>query len=293
MSNPSEGYVLCVDKPAGPTSHDIVAQARRGLGERRIGHTGTLDPFATGLLVLCVGPATRLSEYLTGMDKEYEAVARLGVATDSCDLDGNEIARSDGVDECSKASVASALDRFLGRQQQVPPAYSAKKLDGERVYLKARRGEAVELPPQEVEIHDLALLRFDVPDVAFRVRCSSGTYVRALARDLGETLGVGAHLTALRRTAVGPFRVEDALQPEQLAQPDAVEAARIRPLDALGHFDCLEVDDEVAARLGQGQRIRLAHEAPDGQVAVRWGDRLLAVAQVTDGVLSPRKVFKA
>ncbi|NIP58321.1 MAG: tRNA pseudouridine(55) synthase TruB, partial [Gemmatimonadetes bacterium] len=201
--------VLPVDKPVGPTSHDVVARARRALDTGRIGHTGTLDPFASGLLLLCVGPATRLSEYLTALEKSYVAVARLGVGTDTLDPEGAVVERSDSWSELDRARIEEASASFLGRREQVPPQFSAKKVGGEAMYARARRGERVELSPIPVEIHELELLGVDLPDVRLRIRCSSGTYVRALARDLGAALGEPAHLAELRRTAVGSFRVQD------------------------------------------------------------------------------------
>jgi tRNA pseudouridine55 synthase len=285
--------VLPLDKPEGPTSHDMVAQARRALKERRIGHTGTLDPFASGLLLLCVGRATRLAEFLTGLDKTYEAVARLGVATDSEDRDGTVISESDGWKALDAAVVEAALGGFSGVVDQVPPQFSAKKVGGEAMYLKARRGERVELPARQVNIHEIELLEMDLPDVRFRVRCSSGTYVRSLARDIGESLGVGAHLTYLRRTAVGAFAVEGSLQPAELEDPDRVEAMWIDPLAALAHLPRVEVDAQAAGDLRHGRRV----PAPDAEsedldpVAVAHGADLVAVGRISGGVLKPSKVF--
>jgi tRNA pseudouridine55 synthase len=285
------GFVLPVDKPEGPTSHDVVGSARRALGERRVGHSGTLDPFASGLLLLCVGRATRLSEYLTGLDKAYEAKAVLGVATDTLDRDGAVVARSDAWHMLDAAAVSSALDAFRGDIQQVPPQYSAKKVEGIAMHRRARRGEHVELEPCTVTIHDIALTGFEAPEVRFRVRCSSGTYVRALARDLGESLGVGAHLTGLRRTSIGTFDVADAVALAALDDATAVARARISPAEALAHLPSLRVEEATARRLAQGQRVRL-DDAPDGAlVAVLDPTGLCAVAEVAGGVVRPQKVF--
>jgi tRNA pseudouridine55 synthase len=285
--------VLPLDKPEGPTSHDMVALARRALGERRIGHTGTLDPFASGLLLLCVGRATRLSQFLTGLDKSYEAVARLGIATDSEDRDGDVIRESDDWRELDEAAVASALAGFSGIIDQVPPQFSAKKVGGEAMHRKARRGERVELEARQVNIHEIALLEMDPPDVRFRVRCSSGTYVRSLARDLGEALGVGAHLIGLRRTAVGAFTVEGSLSPGQLEEPDRVTGAWIDPLAALAHLPRVEVDAGAAADLRHGRRVPVPGTGDEDldAVAVAHGTDLVAVARVSGGVLKPSKVF--
>lgn len=294
------GYVLPVSKPVGPTSHDVVAMARRSLGIRRVGHTGTLDPFASGLLVLCVGRATRLAEYLSGLDKTYVAEARLGVSTDTLDREGTVVAEDDGWRALDAESVATGLQSFVGEIQQVPPQFSAKKVDGEAMHRRARRGERLELPPVSVRVHSAELLRFEPPSVEFTVHCSTGTYIRALARDLGEALGVGAHLTSLRRTTVGPFDVTDAVSVEDLEQADIVRAARVPPLAALSHLATVEVNEGEAARIRHGQRVRI--EAPVGArpvaegdhlVAVAHDDQLVAVARFEDGVVKPSKVFAA
>ena len=296
-------FFLPVDKPVGPTSHDVVAAARRGLRTRRVGHTGTLDPFASGLLVLCVGRATRLAEYLSSLDKTYEAVARLGVTTDTLDREGEVVREREGWAELAREQVAEELARLSGEIEQVPPQFSAKKVDGEAMHRRARRGEHVDLPPVAVTIHEITLTEMRLPDLRFTVRCSSGTYVRALARDLGEGLGVGAHLTELRRTAVGGVSVDGAVGVDELDEGDAVARATIAPTEALGHMDTLEVDQEVADRLRNGQRVRVGEatdtptEAEDGSapertlVAVSHEHDLLAIAELDDGLLRPRKVF--
>ena len=294
MTLPGAGGVLPVDKPAGPTSHDVVARARRSLGTRRVGHTGTLDPFATGLLLLCVGPATRLSQYLTGLDKTYEATAVLGVRTETDDPEGAVVASDERWRGLSREEVEGALAARVGRQAQVPPAFSAKKVGGEAAHRRARRGEAVALEPVEVEVFEAGLLDLALPEARFRVRCSSGTYVRALARDLGEDLGTGAHLSALRRTGVGPFGVEGALSLEALDDPAAVAAAWIPPARALAHLPRVEVSADEAARLAHGQTLRPASDAapPEGPVAAVREGELVAVGEMEEGALRPRKVFQ-
>ncbi len=288
-------FLLPVDKPVGPTSHDVVAAVRRALGTRRVGHTGTLDPFASGLLVLCVGQATRLAEYLSGMDKSYEAVARLGSTTDTLDIEGTVLTESEDWTEVDASRVSEALSELLGPIEQVPPQFSAKKVGGEAMHRKARRGEHVDLPPVRVTVHEIELLSLDLPDVRFSVRCSSGTYIRALARDLGESLGVGAHLTSLRRTAVGSFEVEGAIALEELTDKNAVADALVGPVGAVGHLDQVEVDAEVAIRLRNGQRVRIAESsgAVQALVAVSCAEDLLAIAELDDGLIRPRKVFPA
>ena len=284
-------FVLPVDKPEGPTSHDVVAQARKVLGIRKVGHTGTLDPFASGLLILCVGRATRLAEYLSGLDKTYEATAKLGITTDTLDRDGKVLEDRVGWRELAEPAVAEALSTFQGEIEQVPLQFSAKKVDGVAMHRRARRGEQVRLEPCVVTVHSIELLAMELPEIRFRVRCSSGTYLRSIARDLGEELGVGAHLTALRRITIGAFGVDGAIGVGQLADTAAVDGVRIDPLAALGHLPAVEVGEEEAGRLAHGQRLRLDEAAPNGLVAVANAGALLAVAEIDDGLLSPRKVF--
>lgn len=289
------GWVLPVDKPEGPTSHDVVARARRALGTRRVGHTGTLDPFASGLLLLCVERATRLAEYLTGLDKRYEATAVLGTSTDTDDREGAVTAETDAWRRLTGAEVQEALRALEGEQEQVPPQYSAKKVAGEAMHRRARRGERVRLEPVRVQVHEIVPLEVDLPRVRFSVHCSSGTYVRALARDLGAVRGVGGHLVALRRTAVGGFRVEDAVPADDLDDGAAAQRARLSPLEAVAHLPRVELDDPALAdRLRQGQRVRWdeGSRAPgDGSVAIVSEGGLLAIGALEDGVLRPRKVL--
>lgn len=285
--------VLPVDKPAGPTSHDLVAAARRALRLRRIGHTGTLDPFATGLLLLCLGPATRLAEYLTGMDKQYMGVARLGVRTDTLDGTGQASAEDDGWRDLGDTAIRDAFAAEAGTRLQQPPAFSAKKVGGRRAYDLARAGEAVLPDPVEVTIGRIAVESIDGPLVRFTLTCSSGTYVRAVARDVGDRLGVGAHLAELRRTAIGRFRVDGALPPDRLEEASALEAALISPLEAMGHLPAAEIDDAGVRRLRNGQAV----PAPDGAgrdgdvIAVSSGGELVALARRDGDLLRPSKVF--
>lgn len=282
---------LPVDKPPGPTSHDVVAVARRALSQRRVGHTGTLDPFASGLLVLCVGRATRLAEFLVGMDKRYEAVVRLGVATDTADPEGEVIAEDDGWRALGGAEIEDALSSFRGEILQVPPAYSAKKVAGVPAHRRARRGEAVELAARRVTVHSLDATYFRPPDLGLRVHCSSGTYVRALARDLGDTLGVGAHLTTLRRTSVGPFRVTQALTLDDLSVPERVAQGWVEPLQALAHLPQVPVDDEEVGALRHGRTIPCPTSAEAAPVVAVRGAELVAVGEVREGRFRPRKVL--
>ncbi|MGY8779431.1 MAG: tRNA pseudouridine(55) synthase TruB, partial [Longimicrobiales bacterium] len=185
---------------------------------------------------------------------------------------------------------------LVGDIQQVPPQFSAKKVDGEAMHRRARRGEHVELPPVDVTIHEAELVSCDSSDLEFSVRCSSGTYIRAIARDLGEALGVGAHLTELRRTSVGQYRIEDAVSMDELADEAVVARARVTPIAAMAHLEGIALEDEHAARLLQGQRIRIAGEGEGrsaDRVAISFGEDLLAIAELDDGVIRPRKVFPA
>jgi tRNA pseudouridine55 synthase len=220
--------VLVVDKPAGPTSHDIVARVRRALGVLRAGHTGTLDPFATGVLPVCVGKATRLARFLSAGDKVYQAGVRLGFATDTDDLTGEPLASPRPV-SVSREAVEQTLAGLLGSFDQVPPAFSARRVGGRRLYELARRGEATARAATPVTVHSLCLARLEGDRLDVEVRCSPGTYVRALARDLGERLGTGAHLVALRRLRSGAFDLAQAVPGDDLASA----AGRVLPLSSL------------------------------------------------------------
>ncbi len=220
--------MLVVDKPAGPTSHDMVERLRRAVGTRRVGHTGTLDPFATGVLPLCVGKATRLARFLSGGEKHYRASVRLGFATTTDDHTGEPLSTPVEVD-LAREAIEGALRGFVGSFDQVPPAFSARHVGGVRLYELARRGEAQSRPAQHVTVQALELITFSGTMLEIEVRCSGGTYVRALGRDLGEALGVGAHLTALRRTRSGAFDLGQAVPETELS-----DAARhILGLDGL------------------------------------------------------------
>jgi tRNA pseudouridine55 synthase len=289
-SEPLAG-VLPVDKPVGPTSHDIVDMTRRALRTRRIGHTGTLDPFASGLLLLCIGAATRLAEFMAGLPKRYRARLRLGQRTDTDDLTGTVIEESARWREVEQAHFEDVLARFRGDILQVPSTYSAKKQRGERAYHAARQGRAVALDAVAVHIGELRLVEWDPPHAALDVACSTGTYVRALARDIGAALGVGAHLTALRRTAIGPHRVEDALTLETLTDAARVREALIAPLDALADMPRLSLSEEELVRVRHGRALELPH-AP-GTIALVAHGALVAIAAADGERVRPRKVFGA
>jgi len=249
--------VLLLDKPAGMTSAAVVGAVQRILQQRKIGHSGTLDKFATGLLVLCTGGATKLTRFFLDGDKRYEGIARLGVATDTDDGEGAVIARS-VVGEIDDAALALLRARFTGEMDQVPPRYSALKVSGRRASDLMRRGDDVALAPRRVTVYSLEVRRVDGDPAALRLtaHCSKGTYIRSLVRDMGEALGCGAHLEALRRTASGSFGIEQAVTLEELhgGADRAAGAGRgwVSPFDALGGFGVLAVDDEGAGRVANG-----------------------------------------
>ena len=266
--------VLVVDKPAGVTSHDVVDEVRRRLGTRRVGHAGTLDPGATGVLVLGVGRATRLLSYAQQPPKRYRATAVFGVSTTTQDAWGEVLATAPA--RITRADVVAALDGFVGEIEQVPPMVSAVKVGGERLYRKARRGESVERAARRVTVFALELVGWrpgDRPEAVLDVVCSAGTYVRTLVSDLGDALGCGAHLAALRRSEAGGFTEADAVALDDVA-PEA-----LRPLaDAVPQLPALEVDEAAARHACHGRP--LAHPAPvaEGEaVAVVCGGELIAV----------------
>ncbi|MGB1127988.1 MAG: tRNA pseudouridine(55) synthase TruB [Opitutales bacterium] len=208
-ANDAPEGILLVDKPQGITSHDVVSKLRRVFHIKKIGHAGTLDPMATGLLLMLIGKATKVSQYLMSMDKEYTGTVRLGQTTDSQDADG-EIVEERPVPELTEERVRKEMKGFLGDQYQTPPMYSAKKVNGQALYKLARQGKTVEREPRVINISKFEMIRFAPAEIDFVVACSKGTYVRTIAHDFGERLGCGGHLTALRRTGVGKFRIEKA-----------------------------------------------------------------------------------
>ena len=293
--------VLVVDKPAGKTSFDVVALVRRMLGTRRAGHTGTLDPFATGVLPICLGLATRIVPFLTEGDKAYEASLKLGEATDTQDRTGVVVARAE-VPPLTVEALEAALARLRGPILQAPPMYSAVRVEGKRLYELARAGQVVERVARPVTVYELALRQFEPPVLGLFVRCSKGTYVRTLAHDLGEALGCHAHLTALRRTAAAGFAIGQAIDLETLARMGADGArGRIIPEEeALAFLPSLQVDAATAGRVKSGQRLGEG-ELP-GLAALSEGARLrltagggelLAVAERRGGVAKYLRVLAA
>ncbi|MGO4594435.1 tRNA pseudouridine(55) synthase TruB [Leifsonia sp. 2TAF2] len=261
--------LILVDKPGGMTSHDVVSRVRRAAGTRKVGHAGTLDPMATGLLILGINSSTRLLTYIVGADKEYLATIRLGAASTTDDAEGDLLApaaQSD-LDAVTEEAIRAGIARLTGEIEQVPSSVSAIKVDGKRAYARVRAGEQVELRPRAVTVSEFELIsiRRDTGaiDLDVRVVCSSGTYIRSLARDLGAGLGVGGHLSALRRTRVGAYHVRDA---HDLATLDA-EAALVPAADAAGRlFERLELTEQQAIDLTHGRRIHIADwEGPGGE----------------------------
>ena len=289
--------VLLIDKPTGPTSHDVVARMRRVLGERAVGHTGTLDPMATGLLVLVIGKATRLASLLTGGDKTYDATVRLGFRTSTDDAHGLPVGPA--AEQCpSDANVHAALERFRGTFQQMPPAYSAKSVGGTRAYELARKDKPVNLTPVDVTVRSLEWQGREGDLVFLRVQATAGFYVRALARDLGAVLGCGGHLAALRRVRSGSFGVEESweLGMAEKASREAAEERLIEPASALPALAAVQVNEPGLKRVRHGNPLGPAHlegglpeAAPGGtlvKILSREG-RLLALAEPRAGALHP------
>ena len=280
MSPAAEGLVL-VDKPSGMTSHDVVDVVRRTLGTRKVGHAGTLDPMATGLLILGAGRATRLLRYLGDLPKSYTGTARLGIETDTLDADG-EVVRMSPVTS-TREDVVSAASALVGESMQAPPAYSAVKVGGRKLYEAARKGEALEASPRAIRVDAFEVTAFDGAGFGFAVTCSGGTYVRALVADVGRALGCGAHLTALRRTAIGPFRVEDARPPED-ADPQPIERA-------VAHLPRLPLEPEEARAASHGRALGPA--AIEGPYAVFDPDGTLIGIYRDEGAMARPEVILA
>lgn len=256
--------LFLIDKPVGPTSHDIVRQVRRWTGVRRVGHGGTLDPLATGLLPVFVGNATRLIEYLSEHPKSYTATFRLGVSTDTDDAEGTVIAELP-VPPLSSDAIDAALDAFRGDVQQVPPDFSAVKIDGVSAHRAARRGEPLEIAARTVTFHAIGVVAWDAPNLRVEMTVGSGTYVRSLARDLGAALGCGAHVTEMRRTRIGPVSVDDA------HTPDVLEAAFVdgrgeeladSPARFLSHWSQMRLSDVQQRQVLNGQSILMSARGP-------------------------------
>jgi tRNA pseudouridine55 synthase len=286
--------LIIVDKPVGPTSHRIVQMVREGTNIRKVGHAGTLDPRASGVLVLCLGAATRLSEYLSTSSKRYEALIRFGSSTQTYDSNGS-VTRSTGKAP-SRKEIEDALKLFEGEIDQVPPPYSAIKLKGRKAYELAREGEEVKLEARKVTVHLLDLLEYRPPDLVIDVECSAGTYIRSLAHDLGEELGTGAHLAKLKRTKSGPFTLEEAIPMPKLEVGMATgkwEKYVTEAVHALPDFPIVKVENEEFDLVRNGHRIPSEPEVEGLARAVNADGELVAILEAVEGLdlWHPRKVF--
>jgi tRNA pseudouridine55 synthase len=286
--------ILNLNKPAGMTSHDVVARVRRISGPKKVGHAGTLDPMARGVLLLCLGAATRVAEYLMAGDKLYDARIRLGVTTDTYDAEGQISAQADV--NATRAEVEQELSTFVGKLEQIPPMYSALKHEGTALYRLARQGLTVVRAPRPVEVYELKMLAWAPPELQLQVRCSKGTYIRSLAHDLGQRLQCGAHLVGLVRLASGPFRIEQAIDMTEMetAFAKGSGAQLLQPLDAaLQGFPAVTVDQVTAAAIAHGQRVELGTDQDASLSRAYSADgRLLALLRHSgQGLWQPHKVF--
>ncbi len=285
--------ILLLDKPAGPTSHDAVNVVRRALGTRRVGHFGTLDPFATGLLVCAVGPATRLGPFVQGHDKGYRAVVRLGWRSTTGDPEG-DLAPT-GSEPAPRSAVEAACGAWTGEVEQIPPAYSAKHVAGERAYRRARAGEAITLEAVVVRIDRLEIMEYVWPDLTVEIDCGPGTYVRALARDIGEDLGTGGYCARLRRTRSGPFAAADTLSWEELRDARRARAALLPSWSAVADLPAVELDAQAARAVVHGQAVLSPPDLADGPGWIRLhgprGFIGLAEREPASDRLRPRKVL--
>jgi len=287
--------VINLDKPVGPTSHDMVALVRRLSGTRRIGHAGTLDPLASGVLPILVGQATRFSEDLTGSSKRYRAIIRLGERSATDDAEG-PLARGNGpLPEV--AVLPGVLASFVGTIEQRPPAFSARKHAGQTAYRAARSGAPLDLPPRSVRIDAIELIATTpgdgILDAEVDVRCGPGTYIRSLARDVGDALGCGAHLHALRRTEAAGLRIAEAIEPEalQALAADGRLAEAVLPITGLLRLPHVQLDAAGAERFRHGSVLSVGRDRPDGRHVVLHGELLLGIGVVSAGMLQPNKVL--
>lgn len=286
--------ILVVDKPVGPTSHQVVNLVRQGTRIRKVGHAGTLDPRASGVLVLCLGSATRLSEYLSTSVKRYEAMIRFGSATRTYDSEG-EIILETGKSP-TRVQIEHMLPEFRGEISQMPPAFSAIKIRGRKAYEIARAGGEPQLKPRKITIFDLQLKSYNAPDLSLAIECSAGTYIRSIAHDLGERLGTGAHLAALRRTRSGPFSIDDAVPLPKLEvgfMVDKWERYVSPAADALPEFHIVEIGQDELEQIRYGHRISAKNGSEGMARAITLEGDLVAILEaVEDGMYwHPRKVF--
>ncbi|PIZ25099.1 MAG: tRNA pseudouridine(55) synthase TruB, partial [Chloroflexi bacterium CG_4_10_14_0_8_um_filter_57_5] len=292
--------ILVVDKPVGLTSHDVVQIIRSGTGIRRAGHTGTLDPRASGVLVILVGPAVRLSEFVSASDKRYQAVLRLGSTTDTYDAEGRFTRQSSAPVNISEEKFEEALKQFIGEIEQTPPPFSAVKVHGRKAYEMARQGEEVDLAPRKIQVYHLEVLEWAPPEVVIDVHCSSGTYVRSLANDMGNVLGCGAYLIGLRRTKNGRFSLRDAVPLRKLQ--DAFLAGNwyqylIPAAEALADWPGVELNPDEVEEVKHGHRVKAAPDTKPGLVrGISMAGELIAIMELAQGEdgspeWQPKKVF--
>ena len=285
-----------MDKPAGISSNDVVQQAKRLFGAQKVGHTGSLDPLATGVLPLCFGEATKFSQYLLDANKTYWTRIRLGVSTETGDADGEVIAQVDAT-AITQTQVSDALETFVGEIEQIPSMYSALKHQGQPLYKLARQGIEIERAPRRVTIYSAELLQFAEAYIELRVHCSKGTYIRSLAEDLGAALGCGGHVSALRRLAAGPYAEAQAVTLEQVSEigdPQEMDALLLPVASAVGSWPSVRLHEDTAHYVRQGQPVQVAHAPTDGWVQIFESaeeDRFLGVGEVlTDGRIAPRRL---
>jgi tRNA pseudouridine55 synthase len=287
---------LVIDKPVGMTSHDVVKVVRHGTGIRRAGHTGTLDPRASGVLVVLIGPAVRLSEFLSASDKRYQAIVRFGISTDTYDTEGIQVGETKSVDHLTEDDFQKILREYEGKIAQVPPAHSAIKVNGQKAYDLARRGEEVQLEPRMIDVYNLELLEWAPPEAVIDVYASSGTYVRSLANDLGNDLGVGAHLTGLRRTKNGQFTLREAVRLQELKESFEIGdwyKHLIPAAETLADWHTIELTPEDVDKIKHGHRIPADSGSSGWARGLSEQGDLIALLEVVEGedFWQPRKVF--
>ncbi len=281
--------VIVVDKPKGPTSFDVVHAVRRALKIKKVGHTGTLDPMATGVLPICIGDGTKIAQYIIESSKAYDAVLKLGIETDTLDAEGKVVAERP-VPALTTELIEAALQKFRGTFSQIPPMYSAVKIDGKRLYELAREGKEVERKPREVTVTSLVLRDFSATEIRLSVACTKGFFVRTLAQDIGHALGCGAHLTALRRTHTGRFSLAQAVTLEAILMGQLQPGNVVSMTEALGDLAAIRLDAAAAEKVLHGGAVEVAH--PEELVRVMGpADELLAIAQVERGRLKYRRVL--
>lgn len=288
----AQSGVLLLDKPEGITSHDVVDRVRKLMGIRQVGHAGTLDPFATGLLIVAVGPATRLLEYVVGLPKMYEAQITLGATSDTDDKTGT-ISKVSEARKVSINDVNKVLDSFLGQQSQTPPRYAAIKVRGKKLYEYARSNTFVELTPRQVTIYSISLQTYDYPIMEFTVECSSGTYIRALGRDIGQALKTGAYVSALRRTRIGKWSVADAAQLDALSKK-TIHDYLLPPEELVQHLPAIALTREQTAAFRHSQKVELVKEISSTVTVFGPKNTLLGIGTSSSEdsrILRPHKII--